>query len=128
MESEQILIVDDNTNLCKTMKLVLTHQGYDVSVASDGTEALARAKTDQFSTVFLDIRLPGMDGVEVFRHLKRLLPDARIIMMTAYALHDKVAEALAGGAADVIYKPMDMDRVLEKIEAPPHRGAVAEGR
>lgn len=112
----RVLIVDDNESLCRSMALILNRKGYTVTVATDGLQALEVAREHAFDIAFMDIKMPTLDGVETFKRLKRLRPNAPVIMMTAYALEELVQEALQEGAYGVIYKPLDMDKVLGIIE------------
>jgi DNA-binding NtrC family response regulator len=116
MEKAGILIVDDNTSLCQTMSFILGRKGYNVTTAKDGLEALARVKEKPFNMVFMDIKMPLMGGVETYKRIKKVRPEAVVVMMTAYAVEDLVQEALQEGAYDIIYKPLDIEKVLALIE------------
>ena len=115
-ERNSILIVDDNISLCKTMTLILRRKGYDTSTAKDGHEAIAKVKEKPFDLIFMDIKMPLMDGVETYKRIKKIRPDAVVIMMTAYAVEDLIQEALKEGAYGVLYKPLDMEKVSSFIE------------
>ena len=110
-----ILIVDDNVNLFKTMSFVLKHKGYDVSTAISGLEAIELIKQKSFDIIFLDIKMPTMNGVEAFKKIKRISPKTTVILMTAYAVEDLIQEALREGVHGVLYKPMNMDKLQEII-------------
>ena len=115
--SGRIMIVDDNVNLCRTMSLILKGKGYDVTVANNGSEAIERAReTKHFDIVFIDIKMPLMDGVETYKQIKKIIPRAAVVMMTAYAVEDLIQEALEEGAHGVIYKPVDIDKAIALIE------------
>ena len=126
-DAASVLVVDDSQGICQTMSMILKRKGFEVECAYDGPGAIERAKTRPFDVVLLDIRLPGMDGVDVFRKLKPALPGARFAMMTAYALEDKVRAALDGGAEKVFYKPLDMETVIGFIAGggAPERGSAS---
>ena len=111
-----VLIVDDNTGLCKTLSFVLGRKGYAVTTASDGAEAIAIVEERPFDIVFMDVIMPFMNGVETYERMKVIRPEAMVVMMTAYAVEDMVQEALEKGAYDVIYKPLDIERVVALIE------------
>jgi CheY-like chemotaxis protein len=87
-----------------------------VSCAPDGPAAVEKVREKPFDAVLLDIRLPGMDGVEVQRRIRSLRPSARVAMMTAYAVEDRVRTALEAGAETVFYKPLDMDAVIRFLQ------------
>jgi len=111
-----VLIVDDNVGLRKTMAFLLSRKAYAVTTASDGPEALERVKERPFDAIFLDIRMPLMDGVETYRRIKKIRPEAVVMMMSAYAMEDLVQEALEEGAYGILYKPLDIERVVTIIE------------
>ncbi len=111
-----ILIVDDNISLCKTMSFVLRRKGHAVVTANNGPVAIEMVKERPFDIVFMDIKMSPMDGVETYINLEKIRPEAVVIMMTAYAVEDLVQKALREGACGVIYKPMDMEKVLAVIK------------
>ncbi len=115
-EKANIMVVDDNINLCKTMTLIFSHKGYDVTIANSGPEAIERVKEKSFNIIFMDIKMPLMDGVETYKKIKKIRDDVVVVMMTAYAVEDLVQEALDEGAYDVLYKPLNFDNVLRIIE------------
>ena len=115
-EKVSILIVDDNISLCKTMSFVLKRKGYAVAIAGDGLEALERVKESSFDMIFMDVRMPTIDGVEVHRRIKQIKPEAVVVMMTAYAVEDLVQKALQEGAYGVVYKPLDFEKVTALIK------------
>jgi DNA-binding NtrC family response regulator len=115
-EKARVLIADDNVSLCRTMALALRRKGYDVATAEDGPGAVEAVKTGSFDVIFLDIKMPVMDGVETFREIRRTGCNAVVVMMTAYAVEDLVQDALKEGAHGVVYKPLDIDKVINLIE------------
>ncbi|MBL7212468.1 MAG: response regulator [Desulfobacteraceae bacterium] len=111
-----ILIVDDNESLCRTMSFVLERKGYTVETATDGQEAVDRVKEMAFDIIFMDIKMPVMNGVDAYKEIKEIRPDTVVMMMTAYAVEDLIEEALKEGAHGVVYKPVDMEKVLALIQ------------
>jgi CheY-like chemotaxis protein len=111
-----ILIVDDNVSLCQSMALILKRKGYAVTYANDGPEAIEKVQERPFDMIFMDIKMPGMDGVETFKRISRLRPEATVVMMTAYAVEDMVQEALKEGASGIMYKPLDLPEVFSLLE------------
>ena len=116
MEKASILIVDDDVGLGRSLSFVLEHKGYAVTTANDGPEAIERVKESPFDVVFMDIKMPLMNGVETYKRVKKVRPEAAVVMMTAYAVEELVQEALREGAYGVIYKPLDIEKVLALIE------------
>ena len=115
-EKASILIVDDNVSFLKTMSFALTRKGYSVTTSEDGAKATEVVKEKTFDMIFMDIKMPLMDGVETFKRIKKIRPDTVVMMMTAYAVEDLVQEALKEGAYGVIYKPIDIEKVTALIE------------
>lgn len=115
-ERADILIADDNQSLCRTMSFTLKRKGYAVTIAKDGPEALKRVRERPFDMIFMDIKMPLMDGVETYKRIKEIRPEAAVMMMTAYAVEELVQEALKEGAYGVVYKPLDIDKVVSLIE------------
>ena len=114
--TSSVLVVDDSSGICQTMAMILRRKGFEVSCAPDGPAAVEKVREKPFDAVLLDIRLPGMDGVEVQRRIRSLRPSARVAMMTAYAVEDRVRTALEAGAETVFYKPLDMDAVIRFLQ------------
>ena len=115
-EKASVLIVDDNMSLLKTMSFVLIHKGYAVTTAEDGAKAIEVVKEKPFDVIFMDIKMPLMNGVQTYRQIKKTRPDAVVMMMTAYSVEDLVKDALEEGAYGIIYKPMDIEEVVAIIE------------
>lgn len=110
-----ILIVDDDESLCKTTSFILEREGYTVLTARDGLEAIERVKERSFDVVFMDIKMPGLNGVEAFKRIKRIKPEMKTIMMTGYAVDNLIRDALEEGAHSAVYKPLDMDHILKLL-------------
>ncbi len=115
-EKANILVVDDNISLCKTMSSILKHNGYAVTTAVDGLEAIDRVRERPFDITFMDIKMPRMDGVEAHRRIKQIRPDSAIIMMTAYSDEDLLEQAMQEGAYAVLYKPLEVKEVLMIVD------------
>jgi two-component system response regulator HydG len=111
-----ILIVDDNISQVKTMSFVLRRKGYAVATAVNGAGAVETVQHRPFDIIFMDIKMPLMDGVETYKRIKTVRPETVTVMMTAYAVEDLIQEALQQGAYGVIYKPFDIEKVLTLIE------------
>lgn len=110
------MIVDDEEMMTETLSDLLQEFGYHVEVAGDGYEAIEKVRANPFDIIFMDIRMPGINGVETFREIKAMRPETAVMMMTAYSMEELVAEALESGAWGVMYKPLDIGKVVEFIE------------
>jgi CheY-like chemotaxis protein len=108
----RILIVDDDSGMAETFGDILEAKGHRVRIASSGPEALAYIAEESFDVTFLDIKMAGMNGVEVLQRIRQVRPEALVVMMTAYALPDLVAQAEREGAVAVLAKPLPLDRVI----------------
>ncbi len=116
-QKPSILIVDDEPVVCELLCEELGERGYLCATAESGSDALTRLKAEDFEVVLLDIRLPGVSGMEVLREI-RLNPNGlAAIMITAVNDVDTAVEAMKLGAADYVVKPFDMDRVEASIRA-----------
>lgn len=111
-----ILVVDDQIGMLETFTDILEDRDYKVATADDGFTAIKKVKEQSFDLIFMDIKMPGLNGVQTFRELKKINPKITVIMMTAYSVEDLIEEAVEEGAYAVIYKPFNMDRVIQTIE------------
>jgi DNA-binding NtrC family response regulator len=105
----RILVVDDEQHVRSSLAIWFREEGYQVSVAEGGKEALEIASREPPDILLVDIKMPGMDGLEVQRRMHAMLPEATVILMTAYAAVDTAVQALKDGAYDYIVKPFDPD-------------------
>lgn len=112
----KILIVDDDISIGKTMGGILRKEGYDVKTLNDGYKAIDDVKENSYDIVLLDIKMPGINGVETFKEIKKISPETVVIMMTAYAVDELRQEAIKEGAYDILDKPLEMEGVLDCIE------------
>ena len=115
-EGTSILIVDDSASFRQTLSLILKCKGYSVVTAGTGEEAIEAVARNSFCVTFMDVRMPRMNGLETFRRIREIRPKAVVMMMTAYAVEDLVQAALREGACGVLYKPLDIEKVLALIE------------
>jgi two-component system response regulator HydG len=118
----KILVVDDNEDFCQNVTDILELRDYEVATASNGFKALEMVEQNGFDLVLMDIKMPGMDGVETFKKSKEIAPTTPVIMITAYAVEDLIKEALREGAFGALRKPLDFDRLFKLIE-----GAIVRG-
>lgn len=116
-----ILVVDDLRSSRVTLGGVLEDEGHNVVLAENGYQAIEAAKKVPFDFIFVDIKMPGINGVQTFREIKRNNPQTAVIMMTAYSVENLVRESLEEGAYAVVYKPFDMNQVVSIIESALHQ-------
>jgi two-component system response regulator HydG len=116
-----ILVVDDLKSSRLTLGGILEDEGHNVVLAENGYQAIEAAKQVSFDLIFMDIKMPGINGVQTFREVKKINPQAAVIMMTAYSVETLVREALEEGAYAVVYKPFDIENIVSIIEAALHK-------
>jgi two-component system response regulator HydG len=112
-----VLVVDDLRSIRLTLGGILEDEGYNVVLAENGYQAIEAAKQTHFDFIFIDIKMPGINGVQTFREIKKINPEAVVIMMTAYSVEDLVREALEEGAYAVVYKPFDIEKIVSIIDS-----------
>ncbi len=115
MEKTNILVVDDLRSMRLTLGGILEDKGHNVVTVEDGFQAIEAVKKEHFDVIFMDIKMPGINGVQTFREVKKIDPKAAVIMMTAYSVEDLVKEALEEGAYAIAYKPFDIDKIVSLI-------------
>jgi len=113
----KILIVDDQRSMRMTLAGVIEDQGYAVTEAEDGYQAIELVTSAHFDLVLMDIKMPGINGVQTFREIKKISPESVVVMMTGFAVEDLVAAALEEGAFSVIYKPFDVEGVIKLVDS-----------
>ncbi len=122
--NKRILVVDDNIEYCNSVIDVLEIEGYEAVGVCDGFQALEAIGKDCFDMVLMDIKMPGMDGVDTFKKLKEIAPKTPTIMMTAFAVEDRIMEGLRTGAFGAFQKPINYDRLFCSIERAFRDGAL----
>ncbi len=110
-----ILVVDDERDICRALEFLLSREGYKVSTAYSGDDALKKFKEYRFDLVLTDLKMEGMSGIELLEKIKEIDPSTIVIIMTAYASVDSAVEAMKKGAADYIVKPFVNDDVKMTI-------------
>lgn len=110
-----ILVIDDEKSIRSTLKDILEHEGFTIELASNGAEALELFSKNQFDAVLCDIKMPGMDGIEVLEKIQETANDVPIIMISGHGTIDTAVEAIKKGAFDFIEKPPDLNRLLITI-------------
>src|ERR671918_582997 len=115
MPGEHILIVDDEPAIRKALRDVLEDEGYRVGTAGNGPEALKVVADEAPDLVFLDIWMPRMDGLETLAELKRLRPEATVVMISGHGTIETAVKATRLGAWDFIEKPLSLDKTLVTV-------------
>ena len=111
----RILVVDDELIMRDSLKAWLEDEGFAVDIAASGPEALNHLSKQAYELMLVDIKMPGMDGVELLQKAKEVFPDLSVVMMTAYATVETAVEAMKIGALDYLLKPFDPDTLIPMI-------------
>ncbi len=111
-----VLVVDDEVDTCHNLADILTDLGYDVDTASSGAAALDLARQKSYDVVLLDLKMPGMDGLTLYRHVRRIQPSTVAVIVTAYASEAAMRDAMNAGAWDVVAKPVDLGQLLRLVD------------
>jgi len=111
MHTARVLIVDDEKDILKALEFLLRAEGYAVSTAISGEEALDLYKKENFDIVLTDLKMPGMDGLTLLEEIRKINPEATVLFMSAYATVESAVEAMKKGAADYIVKPFINEEV-----------------
>jgi len=127
MKKKPILVVDDERNIRLTVSQALESLGMPVQTAVNGEEALCKLREAPFGLVFLDLKMPGMDGMEVLRRIKEDWPRTRVIIITAHGSVESAVEAMKLGAADVVQKPFSPGEIRDLAISVLNREALDEG-
>ena len=109
---EKVLVVDDEEGMRLTLSALLADEGYDVMTVGDGWEAITSVREASFGLLIMDIMMPGIDGIDTLREIKKIRPTCRAVMMTGFTSQELVEDAKAEGALGVIYKPFDLSALL----------------
>jgi DNA-binding NtrC family response regulator len=124
----RILIVDDEKDFTESLAERLALRDYDVSTSFSGEEALEKLKAYNLDVVILDVQMPGLDGIETLREIKRIKPLTEVIMLTAHATVETAIKGMQLGALDYLLKPCDNEELVSKIERGYERKADQEER
>jgi two-component system, OmpR family, KDP operon response regulator KdpE len=113
----KLLVVDDDASVRRTLHTTLYSLGFDIGEASTGEEAIALCRIVRYEAVLLDINMPGKDGIDTCRELRRLLPRIAILMLSVNDDHERKIEALEAGADDYVTKPFHMRELTARIRS-----------
>lgn len=112
----RVLVVDDEKNIRFTVTEALSSPDLEVGAAVNGDEALKLIEKNDYTVMLLDLRMPGMDGVEVLRRVRRIRPDIRVVIITAYGTVESAVEAMKLGAVDFIQKPFSASEIRDMVK------------
>ncbi|MBI5196189.1 MAG: response regulator [Nitrospirae bacterium] len=110
-----ILLVDDEEQFLDVFSKRLEGRGMKVDTASSGEDAVKRAKGKDFDAIVLDLMMPGISGIETLKRLRQENPDMQIVILTGHGTLEKGVEAIKAGAVDFMEKPVDLNKLMEKI-------------
>ena len=128
-ENARILVVDDEESPRDIVTQFFEQYGCRVRSAADGQQGVERVQDDDFDLIFLDLNMPNMTGMEALLHLREMNPDARVVIMTAFASYESKVEAREKGAYDYVLKPINLSKMKEVAEKalPDRRKHAQEG-
>ena len=111
----KLLLVDDEKIMLKYLSKFLIKQGFDITTAMNGEDALEKIKNQDFIMVLLDVLMPGMDGIETLKEIKKIKPMTEVIMLTGHASVQVAIKGMQLGAFDYLMKPFDRDELVGKL-------------
>jgi DNA-binding NtrC family response regulator len=115
MPTTRILIVDDEERFRVTLAKRLAERQFDVVAVGSGMEAIEEIKNKLYDVVLLDVKMPGLDGIETLAEIKKINPGIEVIMLTGHASVDSAVDGMRLGAYDYLMKPCEMELLLKKI-------------
>ena len=124
--SARILLVDDEEAILQTMRSILETEGYAVETASGGREALELFRQAPCDVALCDVKMQGMDGIELLVALREIAPELPVIMLSGHGTIDTAVESLKKGAYDYIQKPLDLNRLLVSLRNALERTSLVE--
>ncbi len=113
MRKLKILVVDDDQDFAEGIAETLELEGHNVQLAFNAEEALRKYMGEDYDIAFMDVKMPGKNGVESFLEIRKFKPHANVVMMTAFTVHQLLEQAMENGAVGVLNKPFDMQNVIE---------------
>jgi two-component system, OmpR family, response regulator len=128
MKNLRVLVVDDEADFLETIVKRLQRRKIDAYGVDGGKKALEIVENERFDVVVLDILMPGMDGIETLKLLKKKKPFIEVIILTGHGSVESGLQGMQFGAFDYIMKPADLDELLEKVQQAYERKCIHEGR
>jgi DNA-binding response OmpR family regulator len=117
MADRSVLIVDDEIYIRMTLSFALEKLNFSVDTAASGTEALKKLAERSYAVMLLDLRIPGVDGMEVLKRVPEIRPEVKVVIITAYGSVEAAVEAMKLGAVDFLQKPFDPEEVRELVSS-----------
>lgn len=114
-EELRVLLVDDEEAYLRTAAKIFQRSGIKTTVCVDGRHVPALVRLHNCQVVVLDLKIPGIDGLDILREVKRVLPKVQVIILTGHAAADDAALCMTSGAFDFLIKPVDMEYLLERV-------------
>lgn len=124
----KVLVVDDEERFRLTLGKLLTVRGLDVKTVASALEALETLRNEPHDVILLDVKMPGMNGVEALAEIKKINPNFEVIILTGHASVDIAVEIMRLGGYEYLLKPCDLDELMAKIESAYERKLAREGR
>ncbi len=122
--NRRVLVIDDDRDHAESIVDILTMRGHAVEAAFSGEAGVELFRDEDFDIVFMDVKLPGMNGVETFFEFKKIRPNAKVMMMTGYSVEQLIAQAIDNGALGVLRKPFAIGDLLQALDEVKPRGLV----
>jgi DNA-binding NtrC family response regulator len=113
--TEKVLLVDDEEEFVATLAERMRSRGMDVATSNSGNDALELIDRESYDVVILDLKMPGMDGLEALARIKKRQPDIQVVLLTGHATVEKGVEAIKRGALEFLEKPVDLSTLSEVI-------------
>lgn len=114
--TEKVLLVDDEKDFLETLADRMRNRGMEVDTCSSAMDALKRIDTESYDAIILDLKMPGMDGLEALKLVKERRPELQVILLTGFGTLEKGIEAMKLGATDFVEKPADLETLTQKIK------------
>ena len=115
MKSLRIFVVDDDVDVADSLAELLELSGHSVTTAYSGDDAVEILAREDFDLTFMDVMMPGRNGVESFIEIKKTKPQAKVVLMTGFSVQDLLDQAVSEGVAGVLHKPVAVDEILSKV-------------
>ncbi|MBI9110922.1 response regulator [Maridesulfovibrio ferrireducens] len=114
--AEKVLLVDDEKEFVEGLAERMELRGMNVSTCTNPQDALEMVNNDSYDAIILDLQMPGVDGIEVLKHIKKTKPEMQVILLSGHATVEKGIEAMKLGAMDFVEKPADINVLTDKIK------------